>query len=89
MAKYDPFLIFELLKNVTFCANKKNINQPLFSLTLIHSLTAKKSTGWDDVYHIVQIHKSRARFTRSQFVYSRKKWVLQHQERNRSLFVYL
>ena len=68
MVKLDTFLIFELLKNVTFCTQKKNINHPLFSLTLIHSLTAKKSTGWDDVYHIVQIHKSRARFARSQFV---------------------
>ncbi len=42
MVKLDPFLIFELLKNVTFCTHKKNINHPLFSLTLIHSLTAKK-----------------------------------------------
>ena len=72
MVKLDPFLIFELLKNVTFCTHKKNINHPLFSLTLIHSLTAKKSTGWDDVYHIIHV-KSRARFARSQFVYSRKK----------------
>ncbi len=42
MAKHDPFLIFELLKNVTFCAHKKNINHSLFSLMLIHSLTTKK-----------------------------------------------
>lgn len=42
MVKLDPFLIFELLKNVTFCTHKKNINHPLFSLMLIHSLTTKK-----------------------------------------------
>ena len=50
MVKLDPFLIFELLKNVTFCTQKKNINHPLFSLTLIHSLTAKKKVQDGTMY---------------------------------------
>lgn len=72
MVKLDPFLIFELLKNVTFCTQKKNINHPLFSLTLIHSLTAKKKYRMGRCISHRPNYKSRARFARSQFVYIKK-----------------